>query len=178
MTTSFHGTTILCVRKDGVTAMGGDGQVTLGDVSVKHSANKIRKVHSGKVCAGFAGSTADAITLFERFEGKLDEFGGNLKRASVELGKDWRTDRILRRLEALLTVADKDNMFIISGGGDILEPDDNIIAIGSGGPYANAAARALVQFSGLSAEEVVHRSLLITSDICIYTNTQITIETL
>ncbi len=175
---TFHGTTILCVRKDGLTAMGGDGQVTLGDVSVKHSANKIRKIHSGKVCAGFAGSTADAITLFDRFEIKLEEFGGNLKRAAVELGKDWRTDRVLRRLEALLAVADRENMFIISGGGDILEPDDDVIAVGSGGSYAKAAAVALVNFSSLKSDEVVRNSLLITSGICIYTNDKIRIETI
>lgn len=174
----FHGTTILCVSRDGKTAMGGDGQVTLGDVSVKHSANKIRKIHSDKVCVGFAGSTADAITLFDRFETKLEEFGGNLKRAAVELGKDWRTDRILRRLEALLAVADEENMFIISGGGDILEPDDGITAIGSGGAYAKAAARALMGFSSLNAEEIVRESLLITSRICIYTNDKIRIETI
>ncbi len=178
MTETFHGTTILCVSKDGLTAMGGDGQVTLGDVSVKHTAKKIRKIHSGKVCVGFAGSTADAITLFDRFETKLEEFGGNLKRAAVEMGKDWRTDRILRRLEALLAVADRENMFIISGAGDILEPDDAIIAIGSGGAYAKAAARALVDFSQLKADEVVRSSLLITAGICIYTNDQIRIETL
>ncbi len=177
-TETFHGTTILCVRKDGSTAMGGDGQVTLGDVSVKHSANKIRKIHSGGVCVGFAGSTADAITLFDRFESKIEEFGGNLKRAAVELGKDWRTDRILRRLEALLAVADRENMFIISGAGDILEPDDGIISIGSGGSYARAAAKALVDFSELKAEEIVRSSLLITSEICIYTNDKIRIETL
>lgn len=177
-TGAFHGTTILCVRKDGLTSMGGDGQVTLGEVSVKHSANKVRKIHSGNVCVGFAGSTADAITLFDRFETKLEEFGGNLKRAAVELGKDWRTDRILRRLEALLAVADRENMFIISGGGDILEPDDGIIAIGSGGSYAKAAAQGLVRFSPLKADEVVRNSLLIAAEICIYTNDKIRIETL
>ncbi|WP_462137959.1 ATP-dependent protease subunit HslV [Candidatus Mycalebacterium sp.] len=177
-TGQFHGTTILCVNRDGKTAMGGDGQVTLGDVSVKHSANKIRKIHLDKVCVGFAGSTADAITLFDRFEAKLEEFSGNLKRAAVELGKDWRTDRVLRRLEALLAVADKENMFIISGAGDILEPDDGIIAIGSGGTYARAAARALVGFSNLSAEKIVRESLLITSEICIYTNDKIRLETI
>ncbi|MGI9558345.1 MAG: ATP-dependent protease subunit HslV [Thermodesulfobacteriota bacterium] len=176
-TATFHGTTIVCVNKNGLTAMGGDGQVTLGDVSVKHTANKIRKLRSGKVCVGFAGSTADAITLFDRFETKLEEFGGNLKRAAVELGKDWRTDRILRRLEALLAVADKENMFIISGGGDILEPDDGIIAIGSGGSYARAAAISLVKFSNLKADEVVRNSLLTAADICIYTNDKIRIET-
>ncbi|QMU56061.1 MAG: ATP-dependent protease subunit HslV [Candidatus Mycalebacterium zealandia] len=177
-TGQFHGTTILCVSRDGKTAMGGDGQVTLGDVSVKHSANKIRKIHSDKICAGFAGSTADAITLFDRFEAKLEEFSGNLRRAAVELGKDWRTDRVLRRLEALLAVADKEDMFIISGAGDILEPDDGIVAIGSGGTYAKAAARALKEFSTLSAEEIVRESLLITSEICIYTNNKIRIETI
>lgn len=174
---TFHGTTILCVRKGGLTAMGGDGQVTLGDVAVKHTANKLRKIGSGKVCAGFAGSTADAINLFERFEAKLEESSGNLKRAAVELGKEWRTDRILRRLEALLAVADKENMFIISGGGDILEPDDGIIAIGSGGSYAKAAARALAEFSELKADEIVKESLRITAGICIYTNGEIRVET-
>lgn len=174
----FHGTTILCVKKDGQVALGGDGQVTLGHTTVKHSAKKIRKIYEDKVCVGFAGSTADAITLFDKFESKLQEFRGNMKRAAVELGKDWRTDKILRRLEAMLAVADKDYMFIISGSGDILEPDDDIIAIGSGGPYAQAAAKALTTHSSLSAKEVVENSLDIAANICIYTNNNISIEVL
>ena len=174
----FHGTTILCVKKDGQVALGGDGQVTLGHTTVKHSAKKIRKIYEDKVCVGFAGSTADAITLFDKFESKLQEFRGNMKRAAVELGKDWRTDKILRRLEAMLAVADKDYMFIISGSGDILEPDDDIIAIGSGGPYAQAAAKALTTHSSLSAKEVVENSLNIAANICIYTNNNISIEVL
>ena len=174
----FHGTTILCVKKDGKIALGGDGQVTLGNTTVKHKAKKIRKIYDDKVCVGFAGSTADAITLFDKFESKLQEYRGNLKRAAVELGKDWRTDKILRRLEALLAVADTENMFIISGSGDILEPDDDIIAIGSGGPYAQAAAKALVEHSALSAKEIVINSLNIAANICIYTNDNISIEEL
>ena len=174
----FHGTTILCVKKDGQVALGGDGQVTLGNTTVKHSAKKIRKIYEDKVCVGFAGSTADAITLFDKFESKLQEFRGNMKRAAVELGKDWRTDKILRRLEAMLAVADKDYMFIISGSGDILEPDDDIIAIGSGGPYAQAAAKALTKHSSLSAKEIVENSLNIAANICIYTNNNISIEVL
>ena len=172
----FHGTTILCVKKDGQVALGGDGQVTLGNTTVKHNAKKIRKIYEDKVCVGFAGSTADAITLFDKFESKLQEFRGNMKRAAVELGKDWRTDKILRRLEAMLAVADKEFMFIISGSGDILEPDDDIIAIGSGGPYAQAAAKALMLHSSLNAKEVVEKSLNIAANICIYTNDNISIE--
>lgn len=173
---NFHGTTIVCVRKNSKLALGGDGQVTLGDTSIKHSATKVRKIYEDKVTIGFAGSTADAMTLYDKFEAKLQEFGGNLKRSAVELGKDWRTDKILRRLEALLIVADKQNMFLISGSGDVIEPDDDVLAIGSGGAYAKAAAKALMQFSDLEAEEIVRSSLEIASDICIYTNNNITIE--
>lgn len=175
---NFHGTTIVCVKKDGQVALGGDGQVTLGNTTVKHNAKKIRRIYEDKVCVGFAGSTADAITLFDKFESKLQEFRGNLKRAAVELGKDWRTDKILRRLEALLAVCDTENMFIISGSGDILEPDDNIIAIGSGGPFAQAAAKALAKHSSMNAKEIVEESLNIASEICIYTNNYISVEVL
>ncbi len=174
--TSFHGTTIVCVKKDGQVALGGDGQVTLGNTTVKHNAKKIRRIYDDKVCVGFAGSTADAITLFDKFETKLQEYRGNLKRAAVELGKDWRTDKILRRLEALLAVCDNENMFIISGSGDILEPDDDIIAIGSGGPFAQAAAKALSKHSSLDAKNIVEQSLQIASEICIYTNNYISVE--
>lgn len=172
----FHGTTIVCVRKNSKLALGGDGQVTLGDTSIKHSAKKVQKIYEDKVTIGFAGSTADAMTLFDKFEAKLQEFGGNLKRSAVELGKDWRTDKVLRRLEALLIVADRQNMFLISGSGDVIEPDEDVLAIGSGGAYAKAAAKALLQFSDLEAEEVVRNSLEIASEICIYTNSNITIE--
>ena len=174
----FHGTTIVCVKKNDKVAIGGDGQVTLGHTSIKHSAKKVRKIYEDKVCIGFAGSTADAITLFDKFEAKLEEFRGNIKRASVELGKDWRTDRVLRRLEALLVVADKSHMFLISGSGDVIEPDDDVIAIGSGGSYAQAAAKALMKFSDLEADEIVKNSLNVAAEICIYTNNQITIEVL
>lgn len=175
---NFHGTTIVCVKKNSSVALGGDGQVTLGNTTVKHTAKKVRKIHEDKVAIGFAGSTADAITLFDKFESKLQEFRGNLKRAAVELGKDWRTDKILRRLEALLIVADNDDMFLISGSGDVIEPDDNVIAIGSGGPFAQAAARALMLHSSLEAEEIVRNALQIASEICIYTNNNITVEVL
>lgn len=156
--------------------MGGDGQVTLGATAVKHKAKKVRKIYQKKVCAGFAGSTADAMTLSDKFEGKLEEFRGNLQRAAVELAKEWRTDKILRRLEALLAVADRETMLIISGSGDIIEPDENVIAIGSGGPYAQAAATALFRHSDLTAREIVEQSLEITAGICIYTNTHVSIE--
>jgi len=174
----FHGTTIVCVKKNSIVALGGDGQVTLGNTTVKHTAKKVRKIHEDKVAIGFAGSTADAITLFDKFESKLQEFRGNLKRAAVELSKDWRTDKILRRLEALLIVADNDDMFLISGSGDVIEPDDDVIAIGSGGPFAQAAARALMLHSSLEAEEIVRNALQIASEICIYTNNNITVEVL
>ena len=175
---NFHGTTIVCVKKDKQVAMAGDGQVTLGQTAIKHSATKARKIYGDKVIVGFAGATADAMTLFDKFEAKLEEYRGNLSRASVELARDWRTDRILRRLEALLTVADNKSMFLISGSGDVLEPDDNVIAIGSGGPFAQAAAKALTKYSDLSAEDVVKESIQIASEICIYTNENITVEVL
>lgn len=169
-------TTILAVKKDGKVAMAGDGQVSLGNTVMKSGANKIRTTFDGTVITGFAGSTADAFTLFERFEAKLKEFGGNLVKAAVEMAKDWRTDRMLRRLEALLIVADKKNLFTLSGNGDVIEPDDGIAAIGSGGPYALAAARALMRKTNLSAKEIVGEALKIAGEICIYTNDHITIE--
>ena len=173
--TSYHATTILAVRKGGKVAMGGDGQVSIGETIVKAQANKIRALKGGKVLAGFAGSVADAITLYEKFEEKLDRYPGNLPRASVELAKDWRSDRVLRRLEALLIVADLEHTFLLSGAGELIEPDDGILAIGSGGNYALAAARALVTESGLTARDVVQRSLEIAADICVYTNRNLTI---
>lgn len=172
----FHATTIIAVKKNGQVAIAGDGQVSLGQTVMKKSANKLRRIHDGKVVAGFAGSTADAFTLFEKFEIKLKEFSGNLTRAAVELAKDWRTDRILRRLEALLIVADKENLFAISGNGDVIEPDDGICAIGSGGMYALAAARALSHKTELGAREIVEEAMKIASDICVYTNDNIKIE--
>ena len=174
----LRSTTIVCVKKGEKIAIAGDGQVTLGATALKHTANKLRRRYNDSVVVGFAGSTADAITLFDKFEAKLQEFRGNLRRSAVELGKDWRTDRILRRLEALLIVADKQSMFLISGSGDIIEPDDDIIAIGSGGPFAQAAAKALVRHSELELKEIVKQSLLIASEICIYTNDNIVIEEL
>lgn len=158
--------------------MGGDGQVTLGNTSIKHTAKKVRRIYNDKVIVGFAGSTADALTLFDKFESKLEEYRGNLRRATVELARDWRTDRILRRLEALLAVADKENMFLISGSGDIIEPDDEIIAIGSGGPFAQSAAKALLKHTEMDVKEVVEESLRIAADICIYTNDKIIVEVL
>lgn len=175
---NFHGTTIVCVKVGDRVAMAGDGQVTLGHAAVKHSAKKVRKIFEGKVLVGFSGATADAMTLFDKFEAKLEEFRGNLKRAAVELARDWRTDRILRRLEALLAVADKESMFLISGSGDVLEPDDNVVAVGSGGPYAQAAAKALSRHSKLDARDIAEESLKIASEICIYTNDKITVEEL
>jgi ATP-dependent HslUV protease, peptidase subunit HslV len=174
----FHGTTILAVRRSGTVCMGGDGQVSLGSTVLKGNARKVRRLHDGRVLAGFAGGTADAFTLFERFEGKLQTYGGNLTRAAVELAKDWRTDRSLRRLEALLAVADSTAAFIISGTGDVIEPEDDIIAIGSGGSFALAAARALLANTELPPTEVVEQSLHIAAGICVYTNTHLTIETL
>ena len=171
----MHGTTIIGVKCNGKVAVGGDGQVTLGNTIMKGSAKKIRRLYDDKVIAGFAGATADAFTLFEKFEGKLKEFKGNLRRAAVELAKDWRSDRILRRLEAMIIVADKDTLLLISGTGDVLEPDDDIIAIGSGGNYALAAAKALKN-SKLSASEIVKEALTIAGDICIYTNHNTMIE--
>jgi ATP-dependent HslUV protease subunit HslV len=172
----FHATTIVCVRKDGKLAIAGDGQVSMGNTIMKQTARKLRTMNDGKVVAGFAGSTADAFTLFEKFEAKLSEFRGNLTRAAVELAKDWRTDKILRRLEALLIVADKEKTFVISGNGDVVEPDDGIAAIGSGGPYAMAAARALVKHSKLSAKETAEESILMASQICVFTNDQVVVE--
>jgi ATP-dependent HslUV protease subunit HslV len=174
----FHATTVLCVRKNKSVAIGGDGQVTLGSTVLKQNAKKIRKMYGDKVIAGFAGATADAFTLFEKFEGKLESYRGNITRAAVELAKDWRTDKILRRLEALLIVADRDHTFIISGNGDVLEPEDGIAAIGSGGPYAQAAALALSENTDLGASEIIAKAMMIASGICIYTNDNISIEEL
>ena len=174
----MRGTTVLAVKRGSSVAMGGDGQVTIGETAIKHTARKVRTLFQGKVLAGFAGSTADAFTLFERFEKKLEQYGGNLPRAALELAKDWRTDRVLRRLEALMTVADRENMFLISGTGDILEPEENVLAIGSGGPYARAAAEALTAHTDMSAADVVRESLSIASRICVYTNDQIHVEEL
>jgi len=171
----MHATTIVATRHDGRVALGGDGQVTLGDTVMKASARKVRKLRDGKVLAGFAGSVADAFTLFEKFEEKLERYSANLPRAVVELAKDWRTDRYLRRLEALLAVADGSHLFVVSGDGNVIEPDDDIAAIGSGGPFALAAARALKQHANMTAAEVVRRSLEIAGDICIYTNRNITV---
>jgi ATP-dependent HslUV protease, peptidase subunit HslV len=174
----FHGTTILCVRRDGKVALAGDGQITLGQTVLKHNAKKIRRMYNDKVIAGFSGATADALTLFEKFETKLEAHRGNIARAAVELAKDWRTDKILRRLEALLIVSDKEHSFIISGNGDVLEPEDGIAAIGSGGPYAQAAAKALLEHSSLEPKKIAEEAMKITSRICIYTNDAITIEEL
>jgi len=179
----FHGTTIVSVRRQGAdgrwqVALGGDGQVTLGNIVVKGSARKVRKLYHDKVLAGFAGATADAFTLFERFEAKLEKHQGNLVRSAIELTKDWRTDRVLRRLEAMLAVADADSSLIITGNGDVLEPEYGIIAIGSGGSYASAAARALLQHTEMAPKDIVKRSLEIAGDLCIYTNQNHTIETL
>ncbi|MBI2341910.1 MAG: ATP-dependent protease subunit HslV [Deltaproteobacteria bacterium] len=174
----FHATTIIAVRKGGSVAVAGDGQVSMGNTVMKKTAKKLRQLNDGKVVAGFAGSTADAFTLFEKFEAKLSEFRGNITRAAVELAKDWRTDKILRRLEALLVVADKDKTFLISGTGDVIEPDDGIAAIGSGGPYALAAARAMVKHSNLSAKEIAEEAIRMASDICVFTNDQIIVEEL
>lgn len=169
-------TTILAVKKDGKVSMAGDGQVTLNQTVLKAKASKIRTMQEGKVLTGFAGSTADALTLFEKFEGKLKEYSGNLVRAAVELAKEWRTDKILRRLEALLLVADKDHLLTLSGNGDVIEPDDGVAAIGSGGPYALAAARALIRQTNLSAREIVTEAMSIAAEICIYTNANIVQE--
>jgi ATP-dependent HslUV protease, peptidase subunit HslV len=168
-------TTILAVRRDGLVALGGDGQVTVGQTVMKSNAQKVRTLRGGKLLAGFAGAAADAFTLFEKFEEKLERYPGNLPRAAVELAKDWRSDRVLRRLEALLAVADRDHGFIISGTGDIIEPDDGILAIGSGGSFALAAARALVENTKLPAREIVQRGLMIAAEICVYTNSNITV---
>lgn len=174
----FEGTTVVAVRHKGKVAMGGDGQVSFGHTIMKSKAKKIRRVYEERVLAGFAGSVADAFALFERFEAKLKEFKGNLPRASVELAKEWRTDKFLRRLDAMLAVCDKEHSFVISGSGEVVEPDDGVIAIGSGGPYALSCARALVKHSNLSAFEIVKETLKITSSICVFTNDQIVIEEL
>ncbi|OGT29591.1 MAG: HslU--HslV peptidase proteolytic subunit [Gammaproteobacteria bacterium RBG_16_51_14] len=174
----FTGTTILSVRRNDRVVIGGDGQVSLGDTVMKGNARKVRRLFNDQIVAGFAGGTADAFTLFERFEGKLEKHQGNLMRSAVELAKDWRTDRMLRRLEAMLCVADKTTSLIISGNGDVIEPENNIMAIGSGGAYAKAAACALLENTGLNAREIVEQSLKIAAEICIYTNTVLTIEEL
>ena len=172
---AFHGTTILCVRKDGRVALGGDGQVTMGDTVMKASANKIRSLKGGRVLAGFAGSVADAVTLLEKFEEKLDRYPGNLGRASVELAKDWRSDRVLRRLEAMLVVADLERSYLVSGSGELFEPDDGVLAVGSGGNYALAAARALMPDPAQTSRAIVQRSLEIAADICVFTNKNLSI---
>jgi ATP-dependent HslUV protease, peptidase subunit HslV len=177
-TDRFHSTTILGVRRNGKVALGGDGQVTYGETIVKASAIKIRRLYDDTILAGFAGATADAFALFEKFESKLDEFSGNMPRAVVELAKDWRTDKLLRRLEAMLVIMDKKNSFLVSGEGDVIEPDDDVISIGSGSPYALAAARAYIEGTRLNAAKIVEKSLLIASSICIYTNVNITVEEL
>jgi len=174
----FHGTTIVAVRRAGKVALGGDGQVTLGNVVIKAGARKVRRLYQDRILAGFAGGTADAFTLFERFEAKLDKHQGNLMRSAVELAKDWRTDRILRRLEAMLAVADRTTSLIITGAGDVLEPEHGLVAIGSGGPYAQAAARGLLDETELDAETIVRKSLLIAAELCIYTNQNIVVEVL
>ena len=178
MLEQFHATTVLCVRYRGQVAIAGDGQVTIGNTVVKAGARKVRKLHHDTVLAGFAGAAADAFTLFGRFEAKLEEHRGNLARATVELAKDWRTDRVLRRLEALLAVADREHSFIVSGNGDVIEPDDGLIGIGSGGPFALAAARALVAHAPLDAKAIVAEAMRIAADLCIYTNAQISVEVL
>ena len=174
----WHGTTILCVRRDGQVAMAGDGQVTMGQTVMKGNARKVRRIGDGKVIAGFAGATADAFTLLERLEAKLERFPGQLERACVELAKDWRTDRYLRRLEAMMAVSDKERSFTLTGNGDVLEPEDGVIAIGSGGNYALAAARALLTVDGLGAAEIARRAMKIAAEICVYTNDSVIVETL
>lgn len=174
----FYGTTILAVRRIGEVAMAGDGQVTVGNIAVKHTARKIRRLYDGRVLAGFAGAVADALTLFQRFEEKLTEYHGNLRRAAYELARDWRTDRVLRRLEALLIVADINDLLLIAGSGEIIEPDDGVIGIGTGGSYAEAAARALLKFTDLDATTIAREALTIASRLCIYTNDQVVVEKL
>ncbi len=174
----FHATTILCVRRNDAVAIGGDGQVTMGNTVLKHNARKTRRMYGDRVIGGFAGATADAFTLFEKFEGKLESYRGNITRAAVELAKDWRTDKVLRRLEALFIVADKEHIFIISGTGDVIEPEEGIAAIGSGGPYAQAAAKALYENTTLGAKDIVQKAMKIAAGICIYTNENIEIEEL
>ncbi|HEX5639509.1 MAG TPA: ATP-dependent protease subunit HslV [Burkholderiaceae bacterium] len=175
---SFHGTTIVSVRRGNKVALGGDGQVTLGNIVVKQGARKVRRLYQDRILAGFAGATADAFTLFERFEAKLDKHQGNLVRSAVELAKDWRTDRILRRLEAMLAVADREASLIITGNGDVLEPENGLISIGSGGPYAHSAAKALLDNTDLAPVDIVKKALVIAGDLCIYTNQSHTIESL
>lgn len=172
----FKGTTILCVRSEKETILIGDGQVTLGNTVMKHRASKVRRIFNDRVIVGFAGSTADAFTLFTRLEGKLEQYSGNLERAVVEMAKDWRTDKYLRRLEAMMITADKDRVFLVSGAGDVIEPDEPVLAIGSGGPYAFAAAKALVENADLEPAELAKKAMIITSGICIYTNDQFTLE--
>jgi ATP-dependent HslUV protease subunit HslV len=174
----LHGTTILLVTRNGKTAIAGDGQVTVGTTVMKHNAKKVRKLYNDKILAGFAGATADAFTLFEKFEAKLEQYRGNITRAAVELAKDWRTDRVLRRLEALMIVADAERSFILSGNGDVIEPENGIAAIGSGGPYALAAARALAGHTNFDARKIVEEAMKIAAEICIYTNKEISIEEL
>ena len=174
----IRSTTVICVRKDGKVALAGDGQVTLGETVIKQSARKIRRLYNGQILAGFAGSTADAFALFSRFESKLEEFRGNLPRAAVELAKEWRTDRALRHLQALLVVANGESTFLLSGNGDLIEPDDGIASIGSGGPFALAAAKALMKHSNLSARQIAEEAMLIAGTICIFTNLSITVEEL
>ncbi len=174
----FRATTILGVRTKSGVALGGDGQVTFGDTVLKTGARKVRRIYNDSILVGFAGASADAMTLFEKFEAKLEQFNGNLPKAAVELAKDWRTDKYLRRLEAQIAVMDKDNSFLISGTGDVLEPDDNIVALGSGGPYAQAAAQALVKYTTMDAKKIVEEALKIAGSICIYTNTNIKVEEL
>jgi ATP-dependent HslUV protease, peptidase subunit HslV len=175
---TLHGTTILAVRHRGGCAIAGDGQVSLGRTVIKHTAKKIRRLHNGQVLAGFAGSTADAMALFSKFEAKIDEYRGNLERAAVELAKEWRTDRVLRRLEAFLVVADRESSFLLSGAGDVIAPDDGIVGVGSGGPYAMAAARALVRHTTLDAPALALEAMKVAAQICIYTNDSITVESL
>ncbi|MDR3793609.1 MAG: ATP-dependent protease subunit HslV [Terracidiphilus sp.] len=174
----IRSTTVICVRRNGVVVMAADGQVTLGDTVLKHSAKKIRRLYQDKILAGFAGSTADAFNLFTRFEAKLEQFAGNLGRSAVELAKDWRTDKMLRNLEALLIVSDQNQTFLLSGSGDVIDPDEPLAAIGSGGPFATAAARALIENTDLGAREIAEKALKIAGDICIYTNNNITVEEL
>jgi ATP-dependent HslUV protease subunit HslV len=174
----FHGTTILAVRHGGKVVVAGDGQVSFGQTVLKHTAQKVRRLYHDRVIAGFAGATADAFTLFEKFEGKLEQFNGNLKRGAVELAKDWRTDRLLRRLDALLIVADKESSLVVSGSGDVVEPDDGVIAIGSGGNYALAAARVLIKHSQLDARAIAEEAMRTAAEICVYTNDHLTIEEL
>ncbi len=178
MSSTIHGTTILAVRHQGRSAIGGDGQVSFGSTVVKHTARKIRRLHNGQVLAGFAGSTADALALFTKFDAKIEEYRGNLERAAVELSKEWRTDRVLRRLEAFLIVTDRESSFLLSGSGDVISPDDGVLAVGSGGPYALAAARSLVRHTAMDAAEIVNEALKVASEICIYTNDQIIVESL